>query len=142
MIVNHYQILNRLESKLSAITELDHMFDIVVSKIEDLVGKQFAYKNPAEFIYTDQASNLKYDIFTNEALDKTGMIMVNIGYGIGNDEYRTIAILSITSDGEFTETYERIPLAIRSRIFSLFTEIEIAINDYVLSDDNDREVDD
>lgn len=140
MVINHHQIAERLDLQVTSITNLDNIFDLVVSKAEELIGYQMAYQYPTEFNFSDEATGFSYNIMANESFDNNGTIVVNVRTKVSDIETHTIATLVITMAGEFNEQYFNIPRAARSRVFSFFSEIEDAVDQFINDDEESDEV--
>jgi len=138
MVINHHQIAERLDSQVTSITNLDNIFDLVVSKAEELIGYQMAYQYPTEFNFNDEATGFSYNIMANESFDNNGSVVVNVRTKVSDIETHTIATLVITMDGEFNEQYFNIPRAARSRVFSFFSEIEDAVDQFINGDEDEE----
>lgn len=136
MAINHYQITERLDSQVTSITNLDKIFDCVVSKAEEIIGSQMTYQYPSEFNFGDEETGFSYNIIANESFDNNGSIVVNVRSKVNEVETHTIAVLVITMNGEFNEQYFNIPRAVRSRIFSFFSAIEDAVDQFIDGDES------
>ena len=136
MAINHYQITERLDSQVTSITNLDKIFDVVVSKAEEIIGSQMTYQYPTEFNFSDEETGFSYNIIANESFDNNGSIVVNVRSKVNEVETHTIAMLIITMNGEFNEQYFNIPRTVRSRIFSFFSAIEDAVDQFIDGDES------
>jgi hypothetical protein len=138
MVINHHQIAERLDSQVQSITNLDNIFDLVVSKAEELIGYQMAYQYPTEFNFSDEETGFSYNIIANESFDNNGTVVVNVRSKVNEVETHTISMLIITMNGEFNEQYFNIPRTVRSRIFSFFSEIEDAVDQFINGDEDEE----